>query len=78
VRSSITLEKTENADTITLATVETQAFVELDVSKMDLANGFNHVAVKVMTDTAIVVGVVLQRGNARYTPVQKVGSSAVY
>ena len=85
----VTLEATEPGETVITvssnpddgtcvkATVEAQAFVEIDTRQLDKNNGFNHVAVKVTTDAAIVVGAVLLRGGARYTPDQKVGASAV-
>jgi hypothetical protein len=73
----ITLEKTEVAGTITLATTKAQAFVEIDTRQLDKANGFTYVAVKVTTTANSNVAAVLLRGNARYTPEQKVGASAV-
>jgi len=73
----ITLEKTESAGTITLATTKAQAFVEIDTRQLDKKNGFSHVAAKVTTTANSNVAAVLLRGNARYTPEQKVGASAV-
>ncbi|KPJ82792.1 MAG: hypothetical protein AMS17_18680 [Spirochaetes bacterium DG_61] len=73
----ITLEKTEVAGTITLATTKAQAFVEINSGKIDKKNGFNHVAVKVTTTANSNVAVVMLRGNARFTPEQKVGAKAV-
>ncbi|MBA7562528.1 hypothetical protein ES708_04180 [subsurface metagenome] len=74
----VTLEKTEVAGTITLATAKAQAFVELDVSKLDLAGGFNHVAIKVTTTATTTIAAVMVRGHLRYSPIQKVGASKVY
>ena len=74
----ITISSDPDDATCVKATVEAQAYVELNVSKMDLANDFNQLAAKVRTDSAIVIGAVLLLGNARYTPVQRVGASAVY
>jgi hypothetical protein len=73
----ITLEKTEVVGTITLATTKAQAFVEINTGKIDKKNGFDHVAAKVTTTADTVVAVVLVRGNARFTPEQKIGASAV-
>jgi hypothetical protein len=73
----ITLDKTESAGTITLATTKAQAFVEIDTRQLDKKNGFGYVAAKVTTTANSNVAVVLLRGNARYTPDQKVGASAV-
>ena len=74
----VTLEKTEVAGTITLATTKAQAFVELDVSKLDLVGGFNHVAIKVTTTATTTIAAVMVRGHLRFSPVQKVGASKVY
>lgn len=63
--------------TFTIATTKEQAFVEINTGKIDKKNGFNHVAVKVTTTADSNVAVVLMRGNARFTPAQKVGASAV-
>ncbi len=73
----VTLKKTEVAGTITLATTKAQAFVEIDTRQMDKKNGFSHVAAKVTTTAVSNVAVALLRGNARYTPEQKVGASVI-
>lgn len=65
------------AATITPATTQAQAYVELDVSQLDLANGFEYIAAKVTTDAAIVVGTVLIRSDGRFEPDQAVAASAV-
>lgn len=71
-----TITVTDAAATITVATTQALAYVELDVSKLDLTNGFEFVAPKVTSTGAGIVGVVLERGECRYTPVQAVGASA--
>ena len=63
--------------TITIATTKAQAFVEINTGKIDKKNGFDHVAVKVTTTANTVVAATLLRGNERFTPVQKVGASAL-
>jgi hypothetical protein len=57
------------------ATVEADAFVELEASDLDVNNDFTHVALKLTTDATIVTGAVLARGEARYTPDQNVAAS---
>lgn len=57
---AITIEKTENAGTITLATVEAGAMVEIDSLDLDSENGFKYVAPKVTTTAnATAVSVVM-------------------
>jgi len=73
----ITVASDPDDGTCVKATVEAQAFVEIDTRQLDKNNDFSHVAAKVTTDAAIVVGAVMVRGNARNTPEQKVGASAV-
>jgi hypothetical protein len=73
----ITISSNPDDGTCTKATVEAQAYVEVDTRQFDKNNDFNHVAAKVTTDAAIVVGAVLLRGDARDTPEQKVGASAL-
>jgi len=70
----ITVSKTENAGTITLATTKAQAYVELEA--MDLTADFTHIACKVTTTANSNVAVVLLRGSARKPITQKVGASA--
>jgi hypothetical protein len=65
------------AATITPATTKAQAFVEVDVGSLDLANGFEYVAAKVTTGANTVASVILIRGDGRFEPVQAVGASAV-
>jgi len=64
------------ANTITAATLQAQAYVEVDVGSLDLANGFEYIAAKVTTTANSVVAVELIRGDSRFEPVQKMGASA--
>lgn len=73
----ITVSSNPDDGTCVKATMEAQAFVEIDTRQLDKNNDFSHVAAKVTTDAAIVVGVSILRGNARTTPEQKVGASAL-
>lgn len=69
---------TASADaTITVATTQAQAYVEIDAADLDVANGFTHIAAKVTTTADSNVAVVLLRGDGRWNPEQKVGASAV-
>jgi hypothetical protein len=74
---AITVEKTEVAGTITLATTQAQAYVDIDVGNLDLANDFSHVAAKVTTTATSVVSVSLDFYEARFTPASAVGASAI-
>ncbi|MEN6325795.1 MAG: hypothetical protein ABFD18_06275 [Syntrophomonas sp.] len=67
---------TDAAATITPATTQAIAYVEVDVAQMDTNNGFTHLAVKVTTTANTVVSADLLRGDARFTPIQKVGAAA--
>lgn len=67
---------TDAAATITAATTQAQAYVELDVGSLDLANGFEYVAVKVTSSANGSVAVMLIEGDCRFEPVQAVGASA--
>lgn len=73
----ITVASNPDDGTCVKATVEAQAYVEVDASALDHAGGFTHVAVKVTTTADTVVAAVLARGERRYTPGQAVGASAV-
>jgi len=73
----ITVSSDPDDGTCTKATTKAQAFVEIDTRQLDKKNGFSHVAAKVTTTADSNVAAVLLRGNARYTPEQKVGASAV-
>jgi hypothetical protein len=70
----ITIE--DAAATITAATTEAQAYVELDVGSLDLANGFEYVAVKVTSSANGSVAALIVEGDNRFEPVQAVGASA--
>jgi hypothetical protein len=59
--------------TITLATVEAQAYVEID--NLDLSATFDHIAAKVTSTANGIVSVLLLR-EPRNSPVQKVAASA--
>lgn len=72
----ITVAKTENAGTITLATVEAIAYVNLLADNLDADNSFTHVAAKVTTTANTTVAVQLLRGIPRFQPTQNVGASA--
>jgi hypothetical protein len=80
---TITLTSTEPGETLitlaasdstaTLATVEAQAYVEID--NLDLSATFDHIAAKVTSTANGIVSVLLLR-EPRNSPVQKVGASA--
>ena len=73
----ITVASNPDNATCIKATVEALSYVEIDTRQMDKKNGFDHVAVKVTTTAAIVVGAALLRGGDRFTPVQAVGAYKV-
>lgn len=62
------------ATTGVAATVEADAFVEVEAGMLDIANGFDHVALKVTTSGTVIVGSTLIR-DCRHTPDQYVGAS---
>jgi hypothetical protein len=74
----ITVSKTENAGTITLATTKAVAYVEIE--NMDLSGDNTHIACKV-TDTDAsgnsIVAVALLRGKHKAAISQKVGAATV-
>lgn len=72
----ITVTSVPSDATCVLATLKAQAFVEIDTSQLDKKDDFHFIAVKVTTTADTVVAAVLLRGNARFTPAQKVGASA--
>jgi hypothetical protein len=72
----LTVSATNGSGTVTVATTQAVAFSEVDVSSMDLANGFTHLAVKATSTATGGVSVVLVRGDARISPTQFVGASA--
>jgi DNA/RNA endonuclease YhcR with UshA esterase domain len=71
----ITVE--DDAVTITPAVTVAQSYIDIQTALLDNANDFTHVAAKVTTESASVVGVVLARYGARYMPEQKVGASSL-
>ena len=73
----ITVEGTDVAGTVTVATTKALAFVELDAAQLDTENGFTYVAPKVTTTANTVTGIVLLRGDGRFSPEQVVGASRV-
>ena len=68
--ADVTLSKTENSGTITLATTAYQAALEIGAWDLDRKNGFTHVAARVTSTGNGVVGAVALRGDARITPQQ--------
>lgn len=71
-----TITAATSGATVTIATTQAQAYVEVDVSSLDHANDFEYVAAKVTTTANSNVAVVLVRGDSRFEPVQVVGASA--
>ncbi|MBO8169968.1 MAG: hypothetical protein H0Z35_12410 [Thermoanaerobacteraceae bacterium] len=74
--TTITLSSSD-AVNLTCSTIQAVAYVEISASQLDLTNDFTHVAAKVTTTANTNVAVVLLRGNARFSPSQKVAASAV-
>lgn len=60
-----------------IATTKALAFIELNVSQLDIANGYGYIGTKVITSADTAVCVSLLRGLGRFSPIQKVGASAV-
>lgn len=75
--TTLTVSATNVGGTVTVATVEAQAYVELDVAHLDLANSFTHVAAKVTTTANTVVSVTLDLYDGDEYPTQAVAASAV-
>lgn len=69
----VTITLAQSDATVTFATLEAQAYVELD--NMDLTAGFDHVAAKVTSTANGIVSVLLLR-SPRDSAVQKVGAGA--
>ena len=62
--------------TIAPSTLRADAFIEVDASDLDTANGFDHVALNLAVAAATVIcSATLIRGDERYTPTQYVGAS---
>jgi len=66
----------DQSATITPATTQAMAFVEVDVSSLDIANGYQYLAAKVTSTANGIVGVDLNRGDGRFETDQKVGAYA--
>jgi len=64
-----------SATTLAVATISAIAFVEVEATHLDEANGFTHVAAKVTNSANAISSVTLLRGDARYTPDQVVAAS---
>ena len=71
----IVITSTSSGATLTVATISAVAFVEVEATHLDEANGFTHVAAKLTNDAAANSSVTLLRGDARYTPDQVVAAS---
>ncbi|MCK4302837.1 MAG: hypothetical protein KAY24_01210 [Candidatus Eisenbacteria sp.] len=71
---ALTITSTDVGGTVTVATNECQAFVDLDVSK--LSSGFSHVAAKVTTTANGTVSVVAEGYGLRHRLASQVGASA--
>ena len=65
------------ATVFTAATTQYIAYVEADVSQLDIANGFRYIAAKVTTTATSVCAVLVERGEGRFSPDQQVGAYAV-
>lgn len=63
------------AATITPATIRGAAYIEVDASMLDTADGFNCVALRVTNSAATPTSAVLIRGKGRYSPVQHVAAA---
>lgn len=72
-KTGITLS--QSSTTFTFATVEAQAFAEINESDLDLVNGFCWIAANVATTANSVVSAVLIRSGGRYRPNSAVGAS---
>ena len=64
-----------SATRLAVATISAIAFVEIEATHLDEANGFTHVAAKLTNSEAAISSVTLLRGDARYTPDQVVAAS---
>lgn len=68
---------TNAAATITPATVQAMAYIEVDASDLDTANNYGYIAAKATTTDNTVVGVTLVRGDSRFEPEQVAGAGTV-
>ena len=64
-----------HATRLAVATISAIAFVEVEATHLDEANGFTYVAAKLTNSAAANSSVTLLRGDARYTPDQVVAAS---
>lgn len=71
----VTITITDPAATITPATVRAIGYVECDASFLDIANGYDHLALRITNSAAMLTGAVLVRGNSRYSPEQQVAAA---
>lgn len=71
-----TLTVTASDSSMTVATVKSQAFIEVDAMSLDHDNGFGFIAAKVSTDSTQVVSVTLLRGPSGQAITQAVGDYA--
>jgi len=74
---TVTVSSTNVGGTITQASQDASAYVEVEASQLDQNNGFVYVAAKVTTTATVLCGVSLQRGTPRNLVAQQVGASAV-
>lgn len=72
-----TITIADAAATITPATVQALAYVEVDAAQLDTKNGFEYIAAKVTTTANTVASVVLIRGDSRFEPTQQVAAGVV-
>lgn len=73
---TVTVEKTENAGTITLATVEAAAVVEASIEDLDTENDFFYVAAKITTTATTTASFAVVLQGEYYNPVSQVIPSA--
>jgi hypothetical protein len=72
----ITLVTADVAGTLVPATVKAQVIIDLDISKLDLANDFDFVAAKVTTTATTTVAVLFDFYDQRYSPKWLTGAEA--
>jgi hypothetical protein len=72
-----TITASASDTTVTIATTQAQAYVEFNENQLDKANGFIYYAVKVTSSANGVCSAEFIRNQARFSPDQKVGASAV-
>lgn len=74
---TVTVSRVNVAGTITLATLEAQAAVEIDNFALDVNNGFDYVAAKVATTANTVIGVQIIAGDERFEPEQAMAAITI-